>query len=119
MLSQFRYIFLFCIMLFSGLRAVAQIAMPDYVCEGNLKHYNVDPNPVGGSTYIWSINGIIQFSSVNEIDITWNTAGTYLLEVQELSVDGCLGPVRSGQVFVNPSPVAIATSNSPVVQEIQ
>lgn len=102
-------------MLFSGLSVVAQLAMPDYVCEGNLKHYNVDLNPVAGSTYTWKIDGIDQsgFTS-NEIDITWNTAGTYLLEVQELSVDGCLGPVRSGQVFVNPTPVAIATSNSQV-----
>jgi len=114
MLSQFRYIILFCIMILSGLRTVAQLAMPDNVCEGNLKQYNVDPNPSAGSTYTWRIDGIDQVSSINEINITWNTAGTYLLEVQELSIDGCLGPVRSGQVFVNPTPVAIATSNSPV-----
>jgi gliding motility-associated-like protein len=37
-----------------------------------------------------------------------------MLDVQELSADGCLGPIRSGQVFVNPVPVIIANSNSPV-----
>jgi len=101
-------------MLFSDIRVVAQLAMPDYVCEGNIKHYNVDINPVAGSTYTWRIDGIVQVGSAHEIDILWNTAGNYLLEVQELSVDGCLGPVRSGQVFVYPAPIAVATSNSPV-----
>jgi gliding motility-associated-like protein len=95
---------------------MTQLAMPDNVCEGNLKHYYVDPNPIDGSTYTWRIDGINQDGTDSEIDIVWNTAGTYLLEVQELSVDGCLGPVRSGQIFVNSSPVAIATSNSPVCE---
>ena len=69
---------------------------------GQTKHYNVDPNPVPGSTYTWWIDGVIQagFTS-NFIDHTWNTLGTYLIEVQELDANGCLGPRRSGQVFVN------------------
>jgi len=99
MLKRYLYILLFCIMLFSTFRATGQMTMPDNVCIGQTKHYNVDPNP--GSTYIWKINGVVQpgFTS-NFIDHTWNTVNTYLLEVQELSAAGCLGPVRSGQVFV-------------------
>jgi gliding motility-associated-like protein len=117
MLNRFRYILLFCIALFSSFNAAAQLAMPDNVCIVAVKHYNVDPNPVPGSTYIWKIDGVIQSGfTTNEIDITWNTAGTYLLEVQELSVDGCLGPVRSGQVFVSPIPILVVTSNSPICQ---
>ena len=117
MINRFRYILLFCIVLFIGFNAAAQLAMPDNVCIAAVKHYNVDPNPVPGSTYIWKIDGVIQSGfTTNEIDITWNTAGTYLLEVQELSIDGCFGPVRSGQVFVNYPPAIIANSNSPVCE---
>ena len=106
MLKQFRYIFLFCIVLSGGFMAVAQLPMPDNVCIGAAKHYNVDPNPVPGSTYTWRIDGVTQVSSTtNEIDITWNTIGTYLLVVQELSIHGCLGPLKSGQVFVHPIPI--------------
>jgi len=115
MFNRVRYLFLFYILLFISFSAAAQLAMPDNVCVDAAKHYNVNPNPVPGSIYVWKINGVIQsgFTS-NEIDITWNTAGTYLLDVQEIPLDGCPGPLRSGQVFVTPSPVAIATSNSPV-----
>jgi len=115
MLNRFRYILLFCIVLFSCINAVAQIAMPDSVCIGNEKHYNVDANITPGSTYVWRINGVAQTSSnLNDIHITWNTTGTYLLEVQELSADGCLGPIRSGQVIVSPALNIVTKSNSPV-----
>lgn len=89
--------------------------MPDNVCVGASKHYSVDVNPVSGSTYTWRIDGTIQSSSVtNDINITWTVAGTFLLDVQEMSADGCLGSIRSGQVFVSPLPVIIANGNSPV-----
>lgn len=115
MLKLFKYLLSYCIVLLINFNAVAQYAMPDNVCVGASKHYNVDVSPVSGSTYIWRINGITQSSSVtNDIIITWTVVGTYLLDVQELSVDGCLGPIRSGQVFVNPVPTIIANSNSPV-----
>jgi gliding motility-associated-like protein len=98
-----------------GFNSNAQLAMPDYVCIGDLKHYNVNPNPILGSTYNWSIDGIPQSGfTANYIDITWNITGTYILEVQELSADGCFGPIRSGEVIVKPLPVAVAASNSPV-----
>ncbi len=118
MLIRFLYIFILCLLQIISINTSAQIAMPDSVCEGYEKHYNVDPNPIAGSTYTWKINGITQVSSIiNNIDITWNTAGTFLLEVQEKSVDGCLGPLRMGQVFVSPTPVFFLNSNSPVCED--
>ena len=111
MLNRFRYILLFGIMLFISLRSMSQLAMPDNVCIGAVKHYYVDPNPVPGSTYTWWINGVVQTASItNAIDITWNTTGIHTLEVQELSADGCLGPLRSGQVFVSPLPTLVVGS---------
>lgn len=105
MLDRFRYILLFYISLFSSFSVSAQLAMPDNVCVGGAKHYYVDINPVLGSIYTWKIDGVTQLGSItNEIDITWNTVGNYLLEVQELPLNGCPGPIRSGQVFVGPIP---------------
>jgi gliding motility-associated-like protein len=102
-------------MLFFGFTATAQLAMPDNVCIGATKHYYVDPNPIPGSTYTWRIDGVIQLSStINEIDITWNTLGTYILDVQELSVAGCPGPLKTGQVFVSDMISPAAFTNSPV-----
>ena len=101
MLKKYQYILLLFIALLGTLRVSGQ-AMPDNVCAGQTKHYNVDPNPVPGSTYTWWIDGVVQagFTS-NSIDHTWNTQGTYLIEVQELDSNGCLGSRRSGQVFVS------------------
>jgi gliding motility-associated-like protein len=94
------HILLSGIALFITCRVTGQMAMPDNVCTGQTRHYYVEANP--GSTYSWRIDGILQKgSSTNEFDFTWNTAGTHLIEVQELSIDGCLGPLRSGQVFVS------------------
>lgn len=86
------------IVLFSCLEVGAQMAMPDYVYMGSTKHYNV--NPTSGSTYTWKIDGIVQSSSTNEIDLTWNNAGKFLLSVQEHSVAGCDGPAQTGEVYV-------------------
>jgi PKD repeat protein len=103
MLHRLRNILLLIIALFSVLRTAAQIAMPDNVCQGSNKHYWVDPNPIPGSTYTWKIDGVTQIGyTSNLIDITWNNIGTYILEVQEVSANGCLGPVRTGQITVNP-----------------
>lgn len=102
MIGWIRYIFLLCLVLFGSIGAFAQLSMPDSVIIGATKHYNVYPNPVTGSTYIWNIDGVTQKrSTTHEIDITWSTVGVFLLEVQELSVSGCLGPLRSGRVVVN------------------
>jgi gliding motility-associated-like protein len=89
------------IILFTTFRVVGQMTMPDSVFIGQTKQYYVDLNP--GSTYTWWIDGVIQADfTTNEFTHTWNTPSTFLLEVQERSADGCPGPVRSGQVYVNP-----------------
>ena len=89
MRNKVRYILL-CFALLCSLKATGQMAMPDNVCVGQTKHYNVDPNPVPGSTYTWWINGVAQAGlTSNFIDYTWNTHGTYLIEVKELDASGC------------------------------
>jgi gliding motility-associated-like protein len=90
-------ILLLCVL---GLTNVSgQMSMPDNVCLGETKLYNVDYNP--GSTYVWWIDGVIQpgFTG-NKFLHTWNLENTYLLEVREYSAEGCPGPIRSGQIFV-------------------
>lgn len=100
MVKMFTCIFLSGIMLFNGYRVAAQTSMPDYLLTGQTRHYYVEPNP--GSTYTWRIDGVVQKGyTTNEFVYTWNIANIYLLEVQEISADGCQGPLRSGQVYVN------------------
>lgn len=85
----------------STFRIAGQLRMPDSVFVGQTRYYHVDPNPGQGSTYTWRIDGVVQTGfNTNEFDHTWIDEGTYTIEVQELSANGCLGPVRSGQVFV-------------------
>lgn len=117
MFNYFRYTLLFFIVLLMSFNAIAQAAMPDNTCVGALKHYNVESNSIPGSTYIWRIDGIVQPNfTTNEIDITWNTSGSYLLDVRETTEAGCTGPLKSGQVFVNTVPEISANSNSPVCE---
>jgi gliding motility-associated-like protein len=113
MLKKYPYILLFGIVLFSAFRVAGQVTMPDNVCIGQFKHYNVNSNP--GSTYTWWIDGVVQAGfTTNEFVHTWSTSKTFLLEVQERSANGCLGPVISGQVFVNPQPIITASGISAV-----
>lgn len=100
MFIRFRHIIIIAILLISTLRAEAQMAMPDYVCVGATKHYNV--NPVLNSTYTWKIDGVepSPITTANAIDLTWNTTGKFILSVQEHSATGCDGPVQAGEVYV-------------------
>jgi len=118
MFALYRYILLLCLILFSSIKVIAvQLAMPDNVYIGTTKHYFVDPNPIPGSTYIWKIDGVTQLSSTtNEIDIVWNTVGTYLLEVQELNVSNCSGETKSGLVVVSLLPVVILSADLSVIK---
>lgn len=94
-------ILLSVIVLVSAIRVTGQIIMPDIVPVGQTRQYYVDPN--AGSTYTWWINGVIQTGFItNEFVHMWNTADTFLLEVQERSAYGCTGPLRSGEVYVSP-----------------
>lgn len=99
MLKWHPYIVLFGIVLFSVSDMSGQATMPDNVCIGQVRRYYVIPNP--GSTYTWWIDGVIQHGfSTNEFVHTWDASKTYLLEVQERSAYGCLGPLRSIDVVV-------------------
>lgn len=82
----------------------AQVAMPDSVCMGDQGNYFVDSNLVAGSSYTWEIDGVIQNTTGNNIFITWHYSGTFLLEVQELSLAGCSGSIISGQIIVSSRP---------------
>ena len=87
-------------------RTVAQLAMPDTVCVGTNKTYRVN-DPSVPSTYTWQVDGVLQTATQNQISITWNTPGIFLLEVQEHRAGGCDGIVVAGLVNVNPKPAAV------------
>jgi gliding motility-associated-like protein len=84
--------------------ATAQVAMPDTVCIGTTRQYQVN-DPSVPSTYTWALNGVVQPTVTNAISFTWNTPGVYTLTVQERSANGCLGDLRSGLVHVLAPPV--------------
>src|SRR5512133_3190630 len=99
MIRLLRYILLSGIVLLATLKVSGQTALPDNVCIGQTRHYNVVPHP--GSTFTWWIDGMIQTGFVsNELTHTWDTEGIYQISVQELSADGCLGIVQTGTVNV-------------------
>lgn len=88
--------------------------MPDYTCTGQERQYYLTPSQTPGSTYTWWIDGTVQtrFTS-NELIHAWNSPGTYMIEVQERSADGCPGNKQSGLVFVNPLPeIQVSVSDS-------
>jgi gliding motility-associated-like protein len=100
MLKKYRLLLMFGILLFSTSRLTGQMTMPDNVSVGQTRLYHVEPAP--GSSYNWWIDGELQAGfTTNEFVHTWRTADTFLLEVQERPAEGCPGPVRSGQVYVN------------------
>jgi gliding motility-associated-like protein len=86
---------------------MAQIAMPDTVCVGTARVYQVNDATIP-STYTWKIGGVTQLSNKNSVNINWNVAGTFLLSVQEHSAGGCDGDIRTGLVYVVAPPVANA-----------
>ena len=110
----------------SGALRVSAEMVPDNVCVGQTKHYWVTPNPVPGSTYVWTINGVVQPSITNELYVTWSAPYTpagspYTITVQETSALGCPGPIRTGQVFLFdalPLAVNITASQNPVCQGV-
>ena len=109
--SRFRYILLFSIVLFSTLKAAAQISMPDNVYVGAVKHYWVDSIIGSGSTYTWKIDHVIQQNGpVNLFSVTWNTTGAYFLEVQKTSANNCPSEVQSGWVYVIAAPSSVLVS---------
>lgn len=107
-------------MQFICLRSVGQMTMPDHVCEGQTMHYFVNPGQVSGSTYTWWIDGnVVPGYNTNEFVHTWNSSGNYLLEVQERSASGCMGPKRSGLISVNPQPLIQISVSDTVVCSVE
>ena len=106
MLKRFRYIVVF-ILLFSFAKTMAQIAMPDTVCAGTARRYQVN-TPSTPSTYTWTVDGVVQPATTNELNMTWSTPGTFMLSVLEYSNGGCEGNVRTGLVYVLPFAIARA-----------
>jgi gliding motility-associated-like protein len=92
-------------MQFISFKSAGQMTMPDFACTGETRHYYVIPSPAPGSTYTWWLDGkVMSGFNASEFIHTWNSPKKYLLEVQEISADGCPGPRKSGEVFVSPSP---------------
>jgi hypothetical protein len=109
------HIIVLALLLFGVEETSAQMAMPDHVCIGTTKKYSVN-NPSVPSTYTWKIDGVTQTTTTNEITITWNTVGQFLITVQELSADGCEGDIQSGIVYVYPT---VATNEQITICEDQ
>src|SRR5687767_9101862 len=101
MFKRLLHIIVLALLLFGVSQASAQMAMPDHVCIGTTKKYSVN-DPTVPSTYTWKIDGVTQTTTTNEITITWNTVGQFLITVQERSADGCDGEIQSGIVYVYP-----------------
>src|SRR5438045_3618778 len=100
MLRRIRYIII-AIMLCSALNSAAQVAMPDDVCIGTTRIYKVNDSSIP-STYTWKIDDVVQSSTTNQLTVTWDKVGTYLVTVQEHTSDGCDGEIQSGYVYVHP-----------------
>ena len=112
MLKRVRYIIISALLLFSILKGAAQNTMPDEVCVGTTRTYQVNPTNPAGSTYTWTIDGVKQSSTTNKLIVPWDKIGTYLITVQERTADGCDGEVRSGVVTVNPLPTVTVPNAS-------
>src|SRR5215510_6791304 len=119
MRSCIRHIIVMAIMLLGVSKMSAQVAMPDNVCIGTTRHYSVN-DPSVPSTYTWTVDGVVQTTTTNEIIITWTTLGHHVITVQEHANGGCDGEIRSGDVYVNPLPnvikdTTVCSNNIPFV----
>ena len=107
MRKRFQYIIVLTVMLLSITHGMAQVAMPDTVCVGTARVYQVNDANIS-ATYTWKIGGVVQASAKNSVSVNWSVAGTFLLSVQEHSAGGCDGDVRTGVVHVMAPPIANA-----------
>lgn len=73
---------------------------------------------LAGSTYEWTINGEstgFTGQGTKQIRKVWDQAGTYIIEVIELSKDSCLGMLIDSTVTVHPNPDATEIEGENVV----
>src|SRR3954470_6463932 len=107
MKTCFKHIILWALLFGVFIRSRAQTAMPDTVCVGATRLYQVN-DALRPSTYTWWIDGVVQNATGHEISITWSNPGVYLVSVQEHANGGCDGDIRTGKVFVKPPPLPAA-----------
>jgi gliding motility-associated-like protein len=78
------------------------------VCQSDDTYtYTVKGFP--GSTYSWTVNGSnqnIQGQGTSTISYVWDLPGSFVVTVQELSVDLCPGEIIDSVVVVHPKPVS-------------
>jgi gliding motility-associated-like protein len=101
MFKHIQHIIVWNLLCLLSMQGVAQMAMPDTVCVGTTKTYSVNAANPPGSTYTWKIGGVPQTTTTNQINVTWNTPGVFLVEVQQHA--GCDGNIQSGTVTVKSS----------------
>ncbi|HEY9122751.1 MAG TPA: hypothetical protein VIO15_00320 [Bacteroidales bacterium] len=62
----------------------------------------------GSSTFHWDVSGTVQSSNSDTMSYTWNTPGSYTVNVYGISSNSCNGPTRSLNVTVsNTLPVTL------------
>jgi uncharacterized repeat protein (TIGR01451 family) len=98
MLKLLRHTLLLAILITGTLQLSAQNAMPDKVSIGTTRHYRVAGSP--GSVFTWKINGEVQSSVTNVLEIAWQTEGTFTVEVQEHDQNNCSSDIKTGLVTV-------------------
>lgn len=101
MLRNYWHRILFILFLSGNDQLPAQTAMPDRVCVGVTRRYWVVGSP--GSVYTWKINGLVQSSTSDFLDVSWTSSGSYHLEVLE-HMKRCNGDPQTGTVTVVNSP---------------
>ncbi|MFL5739098.1 MAG: gliding motility-associated C-terminal domain-containing protein [Flavisolibacter sp.] len=107
MLKYARHIALIVTLLCALMHVQAQTSMPDTVCIGTARIYQVN-DPSVKSAYTWKLDGVVQSSTTNEFHMVWLKPGVFLLSVQEHGQGGCDGDERTGLVYVQASLVADA-----------
>lgn len=99
MIKFLRHIIILVLMFINFSKLMAQAAMPDTVCTGTTRLYQVN-DATKPSSYTWKIDGVVQSSVRNELTVTWTTPGVFVVTVQEHGINGCDGDTRSGIVNV-------------------
>jgi PKD repeat protein len=100
--------------LFISCMAVAAIAFASQsanaqqtVQTGASATYNT--GGTGSSTFHWDVSGTAQASTTNSMNYTWNTAGSYTVNVYGISANNCNGATQTLNVTVsNTLPVTLA-----------
>jgi len=81
--------------------AAQRITIFDQVCIGTLREYWVDSTNSASNTFEWQKDGAtIQNSSIDRLNILWDTPGVFTLTLQEINALGCGGEVQIAEITV-------------------